>query len=61
MIPISLIVTIEIIKMIQGLFIEWDAKLYSHFRHVFCRARAVSINEELGHVNFIFSLIYFAL
>ena len=55
MIPISLIVTIEIIKMIQGLFIEWDAKLYSHFRHVFCRARAVSINEELGNVNFIFS------
>ena len=55
MIPISLIVTIEIIKMIQGFFIEWDTKLYSNFRHVFCRARAVSINEELGNVNFIFS------
>ena len=55
MIPISLIVTIEIIKMIQGFFIEWDTKLYSRFRHVFCRARAVSINEELGNVNFIFS------
>ena len=55
MIPISLIVTIEIIKMIQGFFIEWDTKLYSKFRHVFCRARAVSINEELGNVNFIFS------
>ena len=55
MIPISLIVTIEIIKIIQGLFIEWDSKLYSKFRRVFCRARAVSINEELGNVNFIFS------
>ena len=55
MIPISLIVTIEIIKMIQGLLIEWDSKLYSKFRHVFCKARAVSINEELGNVNFIFS------
>ena len=55
MIPISLIVTLEIIKIIQGLFIEWDTKLYSKFRHVFCKARAVSINEELGSVNFIFS------
>ena len=55
MIPISLIVTIEIIKMIQGFMIEWDTKLYSKFRHVFCKARTVSINEELGYVNFIFS------
>ena len=55
LIPISLIVTIEIIKVIQGLLIEWDTKLYSKFRHVFCKARAVSINEELGNVNYIFS------
>jgi len=55
MIPISLIVTIEIIKICQGFFIEWDTKLYSKFRHVFCKARAVSINEELGNVNYIFS------
>ena len=55
MIPISLIVTIEIIKIFQGFFIEWDTKLYSKFRHVFCKARAVSINEELGNVNYIFS------
>ena len=55
MIPISLIVTIEIIKIFLGLLIEWDTKLYSKFHHVFCKARAVSINEELGNVNFIFS------
>ena len=55
MIPISLVVTIEIIKMIQGFLIEWDVKLYSKFRHAFCKARTVSINEELGDVNFIFS------
>ena len=55
LIPISLIVTIEIIKMIQGLFIEWDAKLYCKSKKYFCKAKAVSINEELGKVNFIFS------
>ena len=54
-IPISLIVTIEIIKMAQGIFIQWDAKLYSKNSHCFCKAKTVSINEELGKVNFIFS------
>ena len=55
LIPISLIVTIEIIKIIQGIFIEWDARLYCKTRHYFCKAKTVSINEELGNVNFIFS------
>ena len=55
LIPISLIVTIEIIKMIQGIFIQWDAKLYCKSRHYFCKAKTVSINEELGNINFIFS------
>ena len=55
MIPISLIVTIEIIKIIQGFFIEWDINLYSDLKKQYCKARTVSINEELGNVNFIFS------
>ena len=55
LIPISLIVTIEIIKIIQGIFIEWDTKLYCKSKHYFCKAKTVSINEELGNVNFIFS------
>ena len=55
MIPISLIVSIEIIKMIQGIFISWDIFLYSKWRHCFCGAKSVSIIEELGNVNFIFS------
>ena len=55
LIPISLIVSTEIIKMIQGIFISWDILLYSKFRHCFCGVKAVSIIEELGNVNFIFS------
>ena len=54
-IPISLIVTIEIIKLAQGIFIHWDTHLYSKMHHCFCSAKTVSINEELGKVNFIFS------
>ena len=53
-IPISLIVTIEIVKMIQGIFIEWDILLYSKWRHCFCSVKGFSIIEELGNVNFIF-------
>ena len=55
MIPISLIVSTEIIKMIQGIIISWDVLLYSKWRKVFCNAKSVSIIEELGNVNFIFS------
>ena len=55
MIPISLIVSTEIIKLIQGIFIGWDILLYSKWRHCFCSVKAVSIIEELGNVNFIFS------
>ena len=54
-IPISLIVSTEIIKMIQSIFIRWDILLYSKWRHCFCTAKSVSIIEELGNVNFIFS------
>ena len=54
-IPISLIVSIEIIKLVQGIFIQWDILLYSKWRHCFCTVRGFSIIEELGNVNFIFS------
>ena len=55
MIPISLIVSTEIIKLIQGIFIRWDVYLYSKSRSCFCGVKSVSIIEELGNVNFIFS------
>ena len=55
MIPISLIVSTEIIKMIQGIFIRLDINLYSKRWHCFCGVKSVSIIEELGNVNFIFS------
>ena len=54
-IPISLVVSTEIIKMIQGIIITWDIMLYSKFRHTFCKVKTVSIIEELGNINFIFS------
>ncbi len=55
MIPISLIVSLEIVKIIQGLFINADIEIYSHVRKKFVKPSTISLNEELGEVNFIFS------
>ena len=55
LIPISLIVTMEIVKVLQGFFIRWDVGMYSHVRKKYCGASSVSLNEELGNVNYIFS------
>ena len=55
LIPISLIISLEIVKIIQGFFISWDVDMYSKIRHKFAKAKTVSINEELGNVNYIFS------
>ena len=55
MIPISLIVTLELVKIIQGLFITADAKSYSFTRKKYITTNTVSLNEELGMVDYIFS------
>ena len=55
MIPISLIVTLELVKIIQGLFIGVDIESYSFNRKKFVTTNSVSLNEELGNVDYIFS------
>ena len=41
--------------MMQGIFMRWYLLLYSNWRHFFCSAKSVSIIEDLGNVNIIFS------
>jgi phospholipid-transporting ATPase len=55
MIPISLIISLEIIKIVQGYLLSVDVEGYSHVRKVFIKPGSVSLNEELGQINFIFS------
>ena len=55
LIPISLIITIEIVKIAQGFFISWDIEMYSKIRKKLAKAKTVSIIEELGNINYIFS------
>lgn len=55
MIPISLIVSLEMVKMFQAFFIEKDIDLYDEEKNIYAKAFTTSINEELGMIQYIFS------
>ena len=55
LIPISLIITMEVVKIFQGYFMEKDKYSYSKIRKKFLRVNSVSLNEECGLVNYIFT------
>jgi magnesium-transporting ATPase (P-type) len=55
MIPISLIVTLEIVKIGQGLFMSSDVEGYSKIRDKYIRPNSFVLNEELGVVDYIFT------
>ena len=55
MIPISLIVTLEFVKLGQGLFLNADAEGYSFTRDKYILPNAFILNEELGMVDYIFT------
>ncbi len=54
-IPISLIVTLEIVKLFLSFFINWDINMFSFVKQKFAKAKSISILEELGNVDYIFS------
>jgi phospholipid-transporting ATPase len=49
-VPISLLVTIEMIKFCQAIFISWDFKLYDSENRRPAIVQSSSLNEELGQV-----------
>ena len=55
MIPISLVVTLEIIKIFQSIFIVWDSEMFSTDDNAGCHVSSTTINEELGQAKYIFS------
>ncbi|CAG8497904.1 12942_t:CDS:2 [Ambispora leptoticha] len=55
MIPISLYVTMEIIKLAQTYFINNDIQMYHEPSDTPAEARTSTINEDLGQVSYVFS------
>lgn len=55
LIPISLTVTLEVVKFIQAIFINLDIDMYYDVTDTPAMARTSNLNEELGQVRYIFS------
>lgn len=55
LIPISLQVTLEVVRFIQAIFINMDVEMYYAETDTPAMARTSNLNEELGQVRYIFS------
>jgi phospholipid-translocating ATPase len=55
LIPISLYVSIEVVKVLQAMFINQDLQLYDEETGIPAQARTSNLNEELGQVHTILS------
>jgi phospholipid-translocating ATPase len=55
MIPLSLYVSLEIVKLAQMFFLHTDIDMYDPISDTPCEPRTSTINEELGQISYIFS------
>uniref|UniRef100_A0A8C6NLB8 Phospholipid-transporting ATPase n=1 Tax=Nothobranchius furzeri TaxID=105023 RepID=A0A8C6NLB8_NOTFU len=55
MVPISLYVSVEVIRLGQSKFINWDLQMYYHEKDTPAKARTTTLNEQLGQIQYIFS------
>ena len=53
--PISLLVTIELVKFAQAYFITWDADIYSIEKDMPTKVQSNNLIDQLGQINYIFS------
>lgn len=54
-VPISLYVSVEVIRFCHSLWINWDEKMYHPANDKAAKARTTTLNEELGQIQYIFS------
>ncbi|XP_077965720.1 phospholipid-transporting ATPase ID-like isoform X2 [Styela clava] len=54
-VPISLYVSVEVIRLMQSWFIDWDRQMYYGKKDLPAHARTTTLNEELGQIEYIFS------
>ncbi|XP_033107552.1 probable phospholipid-transporting ATPase IM [Anneissia japonica] len=55
LVPISLYVTVELIRLFQSFWINWDVKMYYETKDCTAKARTTTLNEELGQIQYVFS------
>uniref|UniRef100_A0A8I3NU57 Phospholipid-transporting ATPase n=1 Tax=Canis lupus familiaris TaxID=9615 RepID=A0A8I3NU57_CANLF len=54
-VPISLYVSVEVIRLGHSYFINWDKKMFCAKKRTPAEARTTTLNEELGQVEYVFS------
>ena len=54
-VPISMLVTLEMVNFIQAWFITVDLKVFDQSRGLAAGVQSSNLNEELGMVHYIFS------
>uniref|UniRef100_A0A5F9DA53 Phospholipid-transporting ATPase n=1 Tax=Oryctolagus cuniculus TaxID=9986 RepID=A0A5F9DA53_RABIT len=55
MVPISLYVSVELIRLGNSYYINWDQKMFYAPKNTPAQARTTTLNEELGQVKYVFS------
>ncbi|XP_048874577.1 phospholipid-transporting ATPase IC [Brienomyrus brachyistius] len=55
MVPISLYVSVEVIRLGQSKFINWDLQMYYPDKDTPAKARTTTLNEQLGQIEYIFT------
>ncbi|GLD91539.1 hypothetical protein PINS_up000072 [Pythium insidiosum] len=54
-VPISLNVSMSMVKYLQAQFIQWDSEIYYAETDTPTLVRSMSLNEELGQISYVFS------
>uniref|UniRef100_A0A8C4NUX7 Phospholipid-transporting ATPase n=1 Tax=Dicentrarchus labrax TaxID=13489 RepID=A0A8C4NUX7_DICLA len=54
-VPISLYVSVEFIRLGNSFYIDWDRKMYYSRNDTPAEARTTTLNEELGQIKYVFS------
>nr|XP_061836890.1 phospholipid-transporting ATPase ID-like [Nerophis lumbriciformis]XP_061836891.1 phospholipid-transporting ATPase ID-like [Nerophis lumbriciformis] len=54
-VPLSLFVSVEVIRLGNSFYIDWDRKMYYPKCDTPAQARTTTLNEELGQIKYIFS------
>ena len=50
-----MLVTLETVKLAQGIFMSWDVEIYDTEKDLSTKVQSSNLNEELGQVSYIFS------
>uniref|UniRef100_UPI00358E7B46 phospholipid-transporting ATPase ID-like n=1 Tax=Myxine glutinosa TaxID=7769 RepID=UPI00358E7B46 len=54
-VPISLYVSVEVIRLGHSYFVNWDLLMYYKAKETPAQARTTTLNEELGQIEYVFS------